>query len=117
MRFREHIAVAFLTAALCLPTAASVQDAGQDADTPLKIKSKPQASARGCSTGSGRTSIKVTFDRSGKVTEANTVSASGCGPFDNTAIRAAHGIKFEPARKNGQPVTTIKLVEYTYSIY
>ena len=117
MKCREYFAGAFLAAVFCIPAMGSAPDIVQATDTPLKIKSKPQASARGCKPGSGRTLIKATFDKSGKVTTATIVSASGCDPFDKTAMRAAHSIKFEPAKKNGEAVTTVRAIEYTYSIY
>lgn len=114
MKYRRFIVGTLLSAALSVPAPAS----GQGADTPLKVTRKPQASARGCKPGSsGLTSVKVTFDKSGKVTEATTIAASGCGPFDREALRAARDIKFEPAKKNGVPVTTVKTVEYAFKIY
>ena len=88
----------------------------QASDTPLKVKSKPQASARGCS-GSGKAVLKVTFDKSGQITGVTAISSSGCGPFDRDAVRAAKKITFEPAVKNGVPVTVIRSVEYVYAIY
>jgi len=105
-----------LAAALFATPAAASMWPAQDADTPLKIKKKPQANARGCS-GSGRTAVKVTFDKSGKVTAATAITRSGCAPFDASALKAALGIQFEPAKKNGVTVTTVRSVEYTYSIY
>lgn len=62
-------------------------------------------------------SIRVTFDKSGVVTDVATINASGCGPFDRSAIVAAKKIEFEPAEKDGVPITVTKVVEYKYSIY
>jgi len=105
-----------LTAAIIATPAVGSSLPAQDADSPLKIKKKPQANARGCS-GSGRTAVKVTFDKSGKVTAATAIARSGCAAFDASALKAALGIQFEPAKKSGVPVTTVRSVEYTYSIY
>ena len=114
MRYGRFIAAAVLSAILSVSALAL----SQKDDAPLKITSKPQANARGCKPGSsGVTSVRVTFDKSGKVTEATTIAASGCGPFDREALRAARNIKFEPARKKGGPVTTVKTVEYAFRIY
>jgi len=89
----------------------------QAKESPLKITIKPPASARGCGNGSGRAVIKVTFDKSGAVTDATAVSASPCQIFNQSAVRAARNIKFQPAARNGKPVTVVRSVEYTYSVY
>lgn len=89
----------------------------QKTDTPLKVTKKPHPSARGCQPGNGRMQIKVTFDKSAVVTDVLPISASGCDPFDRSAIIAAKKIKFESARKDGVAVTVVKTVEYAYGIY
>ncbi len=33
------------------------------------------------------------------------------------AVRAARSIKFEPAWKDGKPVTTVSILDYGFSIY
>ena len=87
-------------------------------DKPLKIKKKPHASPRGCDDiGSGRVILKITFDKSAKVTKVVPVRRSGCQRFDESAVDAAKKIRFEPAIKNGEPVTVVKTVEYSFSIY
>lgn len=57
--------------------------------------------------------VKVTFHKSGKVTDVELVLSAGCKRFDEQALKAARRIKFEPAKKNGKKVTTTKVVEYT----
>ena len=116
MSYRTKILGFLFVAALFATPADSSVWSAQGADAPLKIKKRPQASARGCS-GSGRTVVKVTFDKAGKVTAATAIDRSGCGAFDASALKAALGIQFEPAKKNGVAVTTVRSVEYTYSIY
>jgi TonB family protein len=89
----------------------------QKGDKPIKIKRKPQAAfgPGTCSQSSGRISVRATFDKSAKVTNVEIVSSSGCDRFDRNATSAAKRIKFEPAIKNGEPVTVVKLVEYTFT--
>ena len=86
-------------------------------DTPLKVKKKPHPRARGCQPGNGRMQIKVTFDKSGVVSDLLQISESGCDPFDRSALNAAKKIEFEPATKDGIAVTVVKTVEYAYGIY
>ncbi len=86
-------------------------------DTPLKIKSKPSPSTRGCQPGSGLMRLRVTFDKSAKITNVEQISASGCDDFDDSAIRAAKSIKFVPETKEGVPITVTKTVEYAYHSY
>ncbi len=96
----------------------SSDDKRQKNDQPLKIKNKPQATfERNCSQSSGVVSVRVTFDKSAKITDAEIISSSGCDSFDRNAIKAAKRIKFNPAIKNGEPVTVSKLVEYTFRKY
>jgi len=90
----------------------------QIVDKPVKIKKKPQSSARGCQAqSSGRMQVKVTFDKSAFVTEVMQLSSSGCNSFDREALRAARKIQFEPAVKDGAAITVVKTVEYAYSVY
>ena len=61
--------------------------------------------------------VLVTFDSSGKVTDARIAgSSSGCKAFDEEVLRAAKKIKFKPEIKNGAPVTIIKPVTYQVNI-
>ncbi|MDQ3180211.1 MAG: energy transducer TonB [Acidobacteriota bacterium] len=89
----------------------------QEKDQPLKIKRKPVAEIGNCEQSSGRIALRVTFDKSAKVTNVEIVKQSGCASFDSNAIRAARGIKFNPVIKNGEPVTVKKLVEYNFTKY
>ena len=84
-------------------------------DQPIKIKSKPRAGPENCSQSSGTVVLKVTFDKSAKITDVKTFSPSGCDGFDRNAIKSAIEIKFSPAIKNGEPITLVKQVVYTFS--
>jgi len=90
----------------------------QEYDQNVKIKKKLRVgAARSYSQSSGVARLRVTFDKSAKVTNVETISSSGCDEFDRNALSAAKKIKFEPAMKNGEPVTVTKLVEYVFTIY
>jgi len=87
-------------------------------DRKIEIKEKPRADSGGiCSQSSGVVRLRVTFDKSKKVTDVEVVSSSRCNSFDRNAVRAAKKIKFNPEIRNGEPVTITKLIEYTYTVY
>ncbi|HEX8368357.1 MAG TPA: energy transducer TonB [Pyrinomonadaceae bacterium] len=89
--------------------------ATQEKDRPLEIEHKPFAKTGNCPHQSrGLTRLRVTFDKSAKVTNAKIVISSGCDDFDREAVKAAGGIRFKPAIKNGEPVTVSKLIEYKF---
>lgn len=71
--------------------------------------------SRNCSTSSGIVSVRATFDKSAKITDAEIVKSSGCVEFDENALTVAKKIKFEPAVKDGEPITTTKVIQYTFS--
>lgn len=84
----------------------------------LKIRFKPQPSSGECGAQpSGRTIINVTFDRAGIVTDIKLRASSGCDSFDQSALRMARMIEFEPEIKDGEPVTVIKKVMYDFYRY
>ena len=95
----------------------SAANSKQTADKKLKILKKPFPSSRGCVESSGITLIRVTFDKSSKVTNTEIVKSSGCSDFDNNSLDAASRIKFEPQTKDGEPITVAKTVEYKYERY
>ncbi|MBA2494271.1 MAG: energy transducer TonB [Acidobacteria bacterium] len=86
----------------------------QENDQSLKIKRKPYPAMGNCEQSSGLATLGVTFDRSAKITNVVVVTSSGCDSFDGKAVKAAKGIKFNPAIKNGEPITVVKLVQYTF---
>lgn len=107
--------IAVLFFAILFAVNADVQ--AQQADRPLKILSKPQPRSGQCTANSGLTSLRVTFDKSEKVTDVVVVRSSNCSEFDQNAITAAKAIKFTAAMKNGELITVEKLLEYKYSRY
>ncbi len=86
----------------------------QEKDRPLKIIKRQYPRSRNCEQSSGRITLRVTFDKSAKVTNVEIIKPSDCTGFDDNAIEAARGIKFNPAIKNGESVTVKKLVQYDF---
>ncbi len=60
--------------------------------------------------------VLVTFDSSGKVTDAEIFDSSGCPKFDEECLRVAKKIKFNPEIKNGVPVTVVIPITYIISV-
>ena len=87
--------------------------------TKLKILSKPRPSytdkAR-VSNVQGTIRMAVLFAANGRVQHTLVLNRLGSG-LDEQAIIAARKIKFEPMMKDGQPVSVVRMVEYTFSIY
>ena len=98
-------------------SAQSVKISKKEADKPVKIINKPRVQSGFCGQPSGTTKLRVTFDKSAKITDAILVVSSGCEEFDNNALKAARGIKFKPAIKDGEAATVTKPVEYGFSVY
>lgn len=93
------------------------QNKSSQFDEPLKILDKPRASYPtdgGCF--QGRVVLRVTFSRTGEIGAISVISGLGNGATEK-AIEAAKKIKFEPAAKDGSPVSVTKPVEYAFSIY
>lgn len=86
-------------------------------DRKLKILKKPMPESGQCTQPTGLTMIRVTFDKSAKVTDAVITKSWGCDFFDNNSLDAARRIKFEPQIKDGAPITVVKPVEYKYYRY
>ena len=91
---------------------------GKEVDVKAKIKPQPNdvpQPGRDCDEFDYRLRavLRVVLHKSGIVSEVNLVKGSGCS-FDQEAIRAAGRIKFESARKDGQPVSQYLQVEYEF---
>lgn len=85
-------------------------------DKPLKIISKPRALWTTDAHVQGVVRLRVTFLDCGKIGAIQPVSRLPFG-LTESAIEAAKKIRFEPAMKNGKPLTVAKVVEYSFSIY
>jgi TonB family protein len=87
--------------------------------TPLKILSRPRPSYtdRARRAGiSGSVKLYVLFGANGKILNIIGISGLGYG-LDEEAIKAARQIKFEPKTENGKPVSVVKMVIFTFTIY
>lgn len=88
-------------------------------DTNIKIHSQPHPSFtnRARSVGiSGKIILAVEFSETGKVENVLVLKSLGYG-LDEKAIEASRSIKFEPAKKNGEAVSVVKRVEYSFTVY
>ena len=65
---------------------------------------------------SGTVRLRVQFLSSGEIGAVSVVKSLPFGLTPN-AIEAAKSIRFEPASKEGQPITTSGVVEYSFTIY
>ena len=90
----------------------------QTKDKKLKIIKKPAPSTDGrCSEDQGTTTVRATFDKSGKVTAVEMVKQSACSYFNEQALKKAREIKFEPQIENGESVTVVKMIQYQFAKY
>ena len=55
-------------------------------------------------------------DASGKVTHLIVIKPLGYG-LDEEAVKAAKAIRFEPFMRDGKPVSVVKRIEYSFTIY
>jgi tetratricopeptide (TPR) repeat protein len=87
--------------------------------TSLKINSKPRPgytdSARQNNV-QGTVILLVLFGANGKIGYILPLKGLGNG-LTEQSIAAASKIQFEPAKKDGKSVSTVRVVEYTFSIY
>ncbi len=87
--------------------------------TSIDITSKPRASytdrARNAGV-SGTITLLVGFSEDAKIKNIMVIKSLGFG-LDQEAIRAAKGIKFKPATKDGKPVSVVKMIQYSFSLY
>lgn len=65
---------------------------------------------------SGIVRVLAAFSETGKISHVILLNTLGHG-LDEQAIKAAKDIKFQPATKNGAPVTDVKVIEYSFAIY
>jgi len=89
----------------------------QTSDKPIKIIKKMFSGLRStsCTESSGVVSVRAIFDKSAKITNTEIVKSSGCDEFDRNALIIAKKIKFEPAIKDGEPVTVMKVIQYSFN--
>lgn len=87
--------------------------------TPLKILANPRATyteqARKANI-SGTVRLLVGFSADSKIKHILVVKSLGYG-LDEKCIGAAQQIKFQPATKDGKPISSVKTMEYSFAIY
>ena len=64
----------------------------------------------------GTVILKITFLASGEIGSIQVVKGLSDG-LTEKAVDAGRRIRFEPARKNGLPISVTKNIEYTFTIY
>ena len=60
----------------------------------------------------GTVYVRVTLDKSGRVTSA--WSAGGPGPLQDAAVDAAHEARFSPTLLSGKPVRVSGVITYNF---
>ncbi len=97
----------------------SAPPASDPGTTPMKIISKRLPSYTDAARGAGvRGTITVVamFGANGKIEHALFLSRLGSG-LDEEVLKAVRKIKFEPATKDGKPISVVKRIEYGFDIY
>jgi TonB family protein len=90
-----------------------------DVTTRARVISKPepQYTEEARKTGiTGTVVLSVVFSRTGQVTNIRAVQTLCCG-LTEKAIAAARSIRFIPAMRNGQVVSTYMQLEYNFNLY
>jgi len=99
----------------------AIASVGSTADnkTPLKISAKPRAnytdSARRAGV-QGTITLAVVFSSDAKIKHIIVLKGLGYG-LDQQALTAARNIAFEPETENGKPISVVKMVQYSFTIY
>lgn len=109
---------------LCLFGFCAAAQAQTEADKPVKILTKPRADYTDEARRNnieGKVQVEITFLADGTIGEVidfpeNKEDLRKYG-LVNAVIEAAKKIKFEPATKDGKPVTVTKIQIYTFTLY
>ncbi len=89
-----------------------------EVDQKAKITKRPHPSTdRMCSNDSGLVRVLVVLHKSGKVSDVKSLKSSECQRFNENSLDSAKKIKFNPAVKDGQPVSVSVMVEFKYQIF
>ncbi|MFN0277334.1 MAG: energy transducer TonB [Pyrinomonadaceae bacterium] len=84
----SHFAFIGFFLLLFLFNVVSAQQNTQIQDQPLKILKKPRPHGRDCSQTPVTVRLKVTFDKTAKVTNVEIVESSGCKDFDKRCCKS-----------------------------
>lgn len=87
--------------------------------TPMRIISKPRPTYTEVARKNniqGTVTLRITFLASGLIGNISVVEGLPSG-LSEQAIVAARKIVFEPAKRNGVPITTTKLMKFSFMLY
>lgn len=120
----KFISVLAFTLVLTFAVFAIKQDKQTDVNNqPLKILQQPPAQpseAVAKNIVEGKVQLRVEFLSTGEIGEVTLHKAKkkvqNSGSVE-AAINAAKKIKFEPAKKEGKPITVVKILEYRFKVY
>ncbi len=94
-------------------------DEDEENSTDLKVLTKPKPRytnlARRSSIG-GIVKVLTIFKSDGRIGDTLVLEGLGYG-LDKQAVKAVKEIKFEPAMKDNKPITSVKIVQYSFTIY
>ena len=93
----------------------AVEDARLKIERVAAEKRKAEEDARKAAT-TGTVILSVVFSRTGQVTNIRAVQTLCCG-LTEKAMAAARSIRFIPAMRNGQVVSTYMQLEYNFNLY
>ena len=90
-----------------------------EVDKKAQFPKKPHPSPNGqCKMNtSGTILFNLVLRRSGTVEIISVPQTSGCEYFDRVAYKAIKDLKFDPAEKDGQPVSMKITMTLTFSVY
>lgn len=98
---------------------ADAESKPSDSVNSLKINYKPITSytdaARRAGV-SGTVTLLVGFNADGKIKHVLILNPLGYG-LNEEAVKAAQNIRFNPATENGKPISVVKQVQYSFTIY
>ena len=63
---------------------------------------------------SGAVKLRLLIDKGGTVREAKVLESEPQGVFDEAALRAIRGLRFQPAIRNGVAVGSVKTIEVPF---
>ncbi|HQU84931.1 MAG TPA: TonB family protein [Pyrinomonadaceae bacterium] len=102
-----------------MPRPANTAASNDPNRTPLKIVYRPRPNytdrARRNNV-SGTITLAVVFSADKQISQILVLTGLGYG-LNEEAIRAAQSIGFEPETENGKPVTVVKTVQFSFTIY
>ncbi|HXG86256.1 MAG TPA: energy transducer TonB [Pyrinomonadaceae bacterium] len=67
-----------------------------------------------CSSDTGSVRVSIVLHKSGKVSDVKLLESSDCERFNENSLDSARRIKFNPAVKDGQPVSVSVIIEFMY---